>query len=158
MIRVGVTGLRDVSDFDLPRLENSIRAVLQKYRDEHGQSIMLNSIAAGADQLCAEIGLSLGYELVCPLPFAEYRDDFNGEQRKRFDSLIRKSSKTLVVSDSANRDAAYFAAGRYIVEHCDVLLAIWDYRPQTSICGTAAVVAYAQSLGKEIVTVPGNRS
>ena len=31
-------------------------------------------------------------------------------------------------------------AGKYIADHCDALLAVWDGNPQQSVCGTEAVV------------------
>lgn len=150
MIHVGVTGLRDLTSFDMKKLKKNICAKLEELKQGHDKFIMLNSIAAGADQLCAEIGLSLGFELVCPLPFSEYRNDFCGEQQNLYDILFEKASNVFVVSDSTDKDIAYLAAGKYIAQKCDVLLAVWDGKPQTSICGTAAIVAYAKSLGKEV--------
>lgn len=150
MVRVGVTGMRDLSGFDVAALKRKVRAHLETLKKGNNRSVMLNSIAAGADQLCAEIGLSLGYELVCPLPFAYYRDDFQDGQRKAYDRLLKRASRVYVVSDSDDKDAAYLAAGKDIVQKCDVLLAVWDGTPQDSICGTVAVMAYANSLGKEV--------
>ncbi len=150
MIHVGVTGLRDLSGSDRKVLEAKIRIKLEELRKGQGPTILLDSIADGADQLCAEIGLELGYSLVCPLPFPEYREDFKGESLEQYDFLISKAREVFVVSDCSDRDAAYLAAGKYIVDHCDVLVAIWDGKPQTSSCGTAAVVAYAESLGMKV--------
>ena len=150
---VGVTGLRDLGDFDIEGLRSTIRAELEAWKRGHDTVRMLNSIAAGADQLCAGIAISLEYELVCPLPFAEYRDDFHGETLTGYDKLLSQAKDVLVVSDSADKDAVYLAAGRYVADHCDVLLAVWDGRPQGSICGTAAVVSYAKELGKEIKVI-----
>ena len=152
-ITVGVTGLRDLAGFDMAALRDHIRAELEALKQGYDAVRLLNSIAAGADQLCAEIGLSLGYKLVCPLPFAEYRDDFHGEALKRYDDLLGKANEVLILSDHADKDEAYLAAGRYIADHCDILLAVWDGRPQSSICGTAAVVSYARDLGKAIKIV-----
>lgn len=149
-ITVGVTGLRDLTGFDIAALRDRICAELHALKQGRDTARMLNSIAAGADQLCAEIGLSLGYELVCPLPFAAYRDDFQGDNLKRYDDLLGKANDVLIVSDRTDKDAAYLAAGRYIADHCDILAAVWDGRPQDSICGTAAVAAYARGLGKAI--------
>ena len=151
MIHVGVTGLRDLKNFDLAELEKNVCKELEEIKKGHDKAIMFNSISIGADQLCAKAGLSLGYELICPLPFPEYRNDFCGEDRERYDALYKKAGRCIVVSDSGDKDSAYLAAGKYIVRHCDVLLAVWDGTPQTSICGTAAVVAYAESLCKEII-------
>ena len=150
MIQVGVTGLRNLTGFDLSVLEEKICLELEELKKGHDQSIMLNSLAAGADQLCAQVGLSLGYELICPLPFLEYRNDFTGKELELYDMLLRKASNNFFISDSSDIEKAYLAAGKYIVQNCDVLIAVWDGKSQTSICGTAAVVAYAKSLGKEV--------
>jgi len=150
LIQVGVTGLRNLTSFDLEKLKKKIYAELEDLKKGHDQSIMLNSLAAGADQLCAQAGLSLGYELICPLPFLEYRNDFTGKELKLYDMLLKKAKDTFFVSDSSDIEEAYLAAGKYIAQNCDVLIAVWDGKAQTSICGTAAVVAYAKSLGKEV--------
>lgn len=149
-LTVGVTGLRDLTGFDISALRNAIRAELEGLKQDYDTVRILDSIAAGADQLCAQIALSLGYELICPLPFVEYMEDFCGEPRKVYGDLLRKAKDVLIVSDSADKDAAYLAAGRYVADHCDVLVAVWDGRPQDSICGTAVVVSYAEGLGKEV--------
>lgn len=150
MIRVGVTGLRDLSVFDIAELKKSISKVLEAIKQRNDKIIMLNSIASGADQLCAQVGLSMDCDLVCPLPFEEYRNDFCAGDQKLYDLILEKASDSFVVSDDTNIDAAYLAAGKYIVEHCDEMLAIWDGRPQTSICGTEAVIEYAKLLGKQV--------
>ena len=126
-------------------------------RKDYTQSVLLSSLAAGADQLCADIGLSLGYELICPLPFAKVRNDFAGNDLEKFDALMSKAAQTVLVSTNQNADQAYLLAGQYIVEHCDVLLAIWDGSAQSSICGTQAVVKYAKEKGKRtIIIMPGS--
>lgn len=140
VIKVGLTGHRDLIGFDQNQLKKDIRQELEKLKEGHRQYVMLNSIAAGADILCAQIGISIGYELVCPLPFYGYREDFSGNDLKLFDEMIRQSSRSFVVSGHEEKDASYLAAGEYIAENSDVLIAVWDGQPQQSICGTAAVV------------------
>ena len=158
MIKVGITGHRDLKDHDQAELEKNIRSALKELKRGSGRPVLLCSIASGADQLCAQIGLELGYELICPLPFAEYRNDFYGGEQNKYDMLLQKASRSLIVSSSLNRDGAYLAAGKYIAENCDALLAVWDGKPQQSICGTAAIVSYAKELSKKIKIVSGHRS
>ena len=153
MIRVGVTGLRDLSVFNIDELKKSVSKVLEAIKQRNGKIIMLNSIASGADQLCAQVGLSIGCNLVCPLPFKEYRNDFSASEQKLYDFFLEKASDSFIVSDDTDKDAAYLAAGKYIVEHCEVILAVWDGRPQTSICGTAAVIEYANCLEKKVTII-----
>ncbi len=151
MIRVGVTGHRDLTGFNIAKLNDDIRNALEKLKQGHEKCVMLSSIAAGADQLCAKIALNLGYELICPLPFLDYRNDFCGNEQKIYDFLLGNASDSFVVSDSADKDNAYLASGKYIAENCDVLLAVWDGEPQESICGTQAVMKYAKNLKKDII-------
>ena len=150
VLKVGVTGHRDLSDFHQSELRTEIFQELKKLKHGHDHYVILDSIAVGADLLCAQIGIELGYELICPLPFAGYRDDFLNEDLKLFDELIKQASRSFVVSDGADKDAAYLTAGEYIAENCDVLIAIWDGQPQQSICGTAAVVDAAKRSHKDI--------
>ena len=154
MIRVGITGLRDLTGFDLDKLKKDILKGLKELTQGQDRFIMLNSVAAGADQLCAQIGLSLGFELVCPLPFKEYRNDFSKSERQIYDGLIKEASSIKIISESAEKDEAYLAAGRFIVRNCDVLVAVWDGQPQKSICGTQAVITYASIIGRAVKILP----
>jgi len=153
MIRVGITGLRDLRNYDIAALADDIRRELAALASGHRRRVLLSSLAAGADQLCAEIGISLGYDLVCPLPFAQARDDFSGEALGKFDALIGKASRTIIISNNQDLDLAYLEAGKYVADHCDVLLAVWDGIPQSSICGTQAVMEYAEKINREIIHI-----
>lgn len=149
IFRVGVTGHRDLSDFNAIVLFEQIATELMELKAKRARVQLLSSIAQGADQLCAQIGLALGYELICPLPFQLYREDFSGDALEAYDSLLRQASQAFVVADETDRDAAYLRAGKYVVDHCDVLVAVWNGLPQQSSCGTANVVAYAHERGVE---------
>jgi predicted flavoprotein YhiN len=45
------------------------------------------------------------------------------------------------------RDQAYAAVGRYVLEHCDVLIAIWDGQSAQGLGGTGDIVAQARQRG-----------
>ncbi len=153
---IGVSGHRDLSRYDVDLLRDRVRHALGRFRRDGRTCRMLNSLAEGADQLCAEAALELGYKLICPLPFDGYRGDFSGEALECFDRLLGCAADSFYVSVSSNRDAAYLAAGQYVAGNCDVLLAVWDGEPQKSNCGTEAAVQYAESLKKDVlVLAPG---
>jgi alpha-D-ribose 1-methylphosphonate 5-triphosphate synthase subunit PhnL len=42
---------------------------------------------------------------------------------------------------------AYLAASRHLIDHCDLLLAVWDGAPATGSGGTAEAVDYAREHG-----------
>jgi hypothetical protein len=55
-----------------------------------------------------------------------------------------------------SRTEAYEQAGRYVVEHSDVLVAVWDGLSASGRGGTAEIVAWARGLGKAVFRVwPG---
>jgi hypothetical protein len=53
------------------------------------------------------------------------------------------------------RSHAYLQAGEYVLEHCDVLLAIWDGRVEHGEGGTGQIVRHARMLEKPLVIVRG---
>ncbi|MBN1776710.1 MAG: DUF1273 family protein [Clostridiales bacterium] len=155
--RVGITGHRDLRNFDHARLTADIRRELSALAQEHAQRVMLSSLAAGADQLCAGIGLDLGYQLIVLLPFAGFRDGFTGDGLMKFDSLLNSAKQTIIVSTNQNADVAYLEAGKYVADHCDVLLAVWDGEAQTSQCGTQAVIEYAKKINRKVTIIKPDR-
>ena len=97
----------------------------------------------GADQLFAQQILRRGGELRVVLPFPEYGDRFTGADRTRYRRLLGLAVSAMVLPRSGSDEDCYMAAGRYIVDHCECLVAIWDGRPARGLGGTADVVAYA---------------
>jgi hypothetical protein len=53
---------------------------------------------------------------------------------------------------------AYAAVGRYVVDHCDVLIAVWDGKPSASRGGTAEIVRYALQQDRPVLRVWGDSS
>lgn len=158
-IVIGVTGHRDLREQDIPRLRAAVRGELESLMASSPSSefVMLNSLAEGADALCAQEALALGMRLACPLPRAadDYRRDFSGPALKAFDELVGQADEVFVAPDaepapgpeaSAQEllDHGYRQAGIYVATHCHVLLALWDGSPgEAGGCGTAETVGFA---------------
>lgn len=150
-IRVGITGHRDLREEDIPALRITVRRELEDLMKKYPDSPieMINSIATGADTLCAQIALEMGIRLVCPLPAAPdyYRQDFNGDDKKVFDSLLRRADDVYEVKHSDNtsnlkgNDSYYLDAVNDLVSNCFVLIALWDGTPaEKHSCGTSEAV------------------
>lgn len=157
-ISVGVTGHRNLRQEDLPRLRQLVRNELQKLQKlcPDSEFIMVNSLASGADSLCAEVALELGFRLVCPLPVEEaiYRQDFSPEELTVFEGLRSQAEDVFVAPDTENgepnRHFHFRQAGLYIADHCHVLLALWDgSAPKPGGCGTAEIVDYKRGDGRD---------
>jgi len=164
---IGVTGHRDLRDPDLSTLEREIAAIIARLRHDylHGDGetpiVMLSSLAEGADRLVARVALAQGARLVAPMPMPidEYRRDFEpglkAGNAAEFDALLAQAiavpvmpftpgnSLAAVRADASKREEQYRAAGLFIAQHANVLIALWDgdgsaMRPG----GTAEVVAF----------------
>lgn len=149
-IVIGVTGHRDPVKEALPDLENAVRKELVSLKKKYPNSpvVMLNSIAAGADILCAKIALELEIPIYCPLPMDkdEYIKDFSEDSAREFESISARAEEVFTVPEAEprrdGRDFLYRQAGIYVASHSHVLLALWDGEKGESTCGTAASVDF----------------
>lgn len=122
--------------------------------------VVLSPLAEGADRLVAQRVLArAGAELEAVLPMDErtYAADFEAEgSRAEFEDLLSKARSVRRLADSPSRAEAYAAAGRYVVDRCDVLIAVWDGRPEEGPGGTAEIVRYAREKGRALIRIdPG---
>jgi hypothetical protein len=111
----------------------------------------VSPLAEGADRVFAEEAKRLGYELECPLPFYEdeYVKDFVAPGSKaRFDQLLNFAGDRVLELDGQRlpdpaESAAYEAVGRLVVDQCDLLIAIWDGKPDNGWGGTSGIIDFA---------------
>lgn len=150
-IVVGVTGHRDLRPGDVPVLEKAVTEQLQKLQRDypHSPIRMLNSLACGADQLCARVAVALDIPLYCPLPMeeSEYRRDFTPAELAEYDTLRGKAEEAFTAPATEppqpGRDYFYRQAGIYVAAHSHILLALWDGVPgKPAGCGTAEAVDF----------------
>ena len=153
-IVVGVTGHRNIRSEDRDALYGAVLRALSdlKARCPHTELILLNSLAEGADQLCAEAAASLSIPFIAVLPMerSEYERDFSGDALQRFRALCGAAKECFVAPaieqapPSPDRDFAYRQAGIYVAAHAHLLLALWDGKPLSGkTCGTAETVRFA---------------
>jgi len=173
-IRIGVTGHRSYHDAD--GLARSVKATLRSRIFELFDPpppaglatplsfTVLTSLAEGADRLVAtEVMEFPDSEITAVLPYAadEYQESFTTpEAQKDFWAWLDRAGKSVILrpgvtkaSESGIRKAAYEAAGRFVVDNCDLLIALWDGREAQGRGGTAEIVAYARSKNRPLVIV-----
>lgn len=162
--RIGVTGHRDLADPD--RLRGLIREAMNRFRDlvpappEPGVAlVVVSALAEGADRLVAAEVLTdpdARLEVALPLPVSDYLEDFKTQQSKEeFRDLLARARASDVWQAPAGlgADEAYERAGRYVVDRCDALIAVWDGEKSRGRGGTAEIVGYAQEQGVPIAWV-----
>jgi hypothetical protein len=134
---------------------------------------VLSPLAEGADRVVARAVLdhpNARLDVVLPLALEDYLQDFATEEsRKEFTELLDRCRKPVLLrtrriqddrrdrGDQAElRRDAYHQVGRYVVDHCDVLIAVWDGQPSRGRGGTGEIVQYAQEQNRPIIRVWGN--
>jgi len=130
----------------------------------------LTPLAEGADRLVTREILKTpqaGIEAVLPLAREDYLSDFAAaESKAEFEELCQKARPVSVLRSQPlartgpaaelekERQRAYEEAGRYVVDHCDVLIAVWDGKPSRGRGGTAEIVAYARGRNRPLIIIP----
>jgi len=179
-VRFGITGHRALAD--LERIGASVREILKnriwelfdrplstKHRDTDLAYTVLTPLAEGADRLVAREVLRFPraeIEVVLPLAREDYLRDFAGaESKAEFEELCGKarhvhSLRALPLESDGSaaaleedRKRAYEEVGLYTVDHCDVLIAVWDGKPARGRGGTADIVAYARKSKRPLIIV-----
>lgn len=155
MTIVGCTGHQSLSPATRHSIAAAIEAELQRYPPP---LVGVCSLAVGADQIFADKVLAAGGELRAIIPSDGYATTFSDEARPRYSALLAASTATTTLPYAAPREQAYLAAGKRVVEACDVLMAVWDGAAAAGLGGTADVVDYAHACGREVVVIwpPGS--
>jgi hypothetical protein len=153
-IRVGVNGNRVLPDE--PAVAAAVDGILSRLvhlLPPPPTAVLfevVSPLGEGADRIVAERVLRLPgaiLEVPLPLPEDDYEQDFGSDaSRRRFHELLDRASRVWVVGGS-DRNDAYERAGVYVVESCDVLIAMWDRQPARGVGGTGDIVALARRRG-----------
>lgn len=128
---------------------------------------ILSPLAEGADRLAAREVLTIPgsvLEAVLPFDVEDYARTFAAaESKAEFEELRRRSNRVSVLGPSPaagdgaaaeegpEHEQAYETVGRHVVDHCDVLIAVWDGKPSRGPGGTAEIVAYARRKKRPLI-------
>ncbi len=162
-LSIGITGHRFLRDGSILRA-GLIEAVQRIKGVFPGRLFtVLSPLAEGADRLAAGVLLQQpGARLVVPLPLSrdEYMKDFDtAESRSAFLRMLGLAADVVTLPPATSRNEAYEAAGLYVLEHCDLLVALWDGADSRGRGGTAEIVAAALKSGKPVCHIwAGNNS
>jgi hypothetical protein len=126
----------------------SIKKMLPSLRSTPVTLSVLCPLAEGADRLVAREVLSIPdstLEVVLPFDKEDYLQDFEtSESRAEFEELLSRASSVRQLSSKGSRPEAYERMGYYIVDQCDVLIAVWGGKGAEGRGGTGDIVQYAR--------------
>jgi len=145
---IGVTGHRTLQNPNpvIAGVDKTLHAIKKNF--EYESIVILSPLAEGADRIIAERALAIdGTKLIAvlPLPVEVYQEDFQSPiSIKEFQGLLELADEIIELPRIINREESYRNVGKYLVAHCDVMIAIWDGQPARGPGGTAEVVALAR--------------
>lgn len=169
-VRVAVSGHRDpaCSDELLAAVGNQLESIRRQFPSSDVTPVrftVLSSLAEGADRLVVEETRTrfgedaVELHAVLPLPVDAYLEDFGEpESRTQFLELLHSAHEVTHIAPTRDRDAAYEHAGRWVVDHSDVLIALWDGHQASGRGGTAEIACYARDRGIPVLVVPTVRA
>lgn len=161
-IIIGVTGNRKLGNRSAitraARLAlDSIRQMAPPLTDTAKLLIVLSPLAEGADRLVVREALRIPETMlkaVLPMKKDDYMQDFTTEEsKKEFEELLAQARSIEILPVTNSRNEAYEKVGWYVVDRCDVLMAIWDGKSSGGRGGTQEIVQYARDNNRPLVWI-----
>lgn len=147
MTVIGVTGHRNLPESARTHAERAIEELLGKYPRP---VVGLSSLAEGADQIFADVLLRNGGILHAVIPCWGYASTIGPASLPNYLRLVAAARSVTTLAFASPSERAFDAAGQYVADHCDLLVAVWDGRPADGLGGTADAVAHARRIGREV--------
>ena len=159
---IGVTGHRKLGNRSA--ITRAVRSTLDSIRPMASPLpgtarplIILSPLAEGADRLVVREALRIpGTVLKAVLPMRKdsYIQDFTTEEsKKEFEEILAYAKNIKTLPDTSSRVEAYEQVGRYVVDRCDVLIAIWDGNSSKGRGGTQEIVRYARDNNRPLIWI-----
>jgi len=106
----------------------------------------ISGMALGVDQIAASVCIKLGIDFTAAIPFLGQENAWPDASRAIYRKLLAKSAKQVVVSEGGYSAHKMQVRNEWMVNHCDLLLAVWD----GTAGGTGNCVSYAEKIGKPV--------
>jgi hypothetical protein len=164
IISLGITGHRKLPSGHAAEILSSIDSCLQFLKACAKNTVpksikycMISLLAEGADRVAAFSALKNGFLLKSLLPFPRdiyIQDFFSAPSREEFSLLLQKSDSIRELTFHGSvKEMAYYSAGKLMLEHIDILMAVWDGNESTKHGGTASIVALAKEMSIPILWI-----
>lgn len=157
MMRYAITGHQEFAN---DRIERWVWAQLNHLIETRPIAIGLSCLAAGTDQIFADLIIAKGIPLCAIIPSRNYDSTFeNNVTLKAYERLSGLAANLVELDFPEPSEGAFFSASKEMVQRSDVLIAVWDAQPSKGLGGTADVVSYAKKLGNGVIHLnPDNLS
>lgn len=120
-------------------IEHWIKATLEEFNDIEE---VYCGMAQGADQIFAEVAIGMNIPVICCYPYR--RKKFHPNEQ----AIIDKAKEVRFICEKYTNSSVYWVRDKYMVDNCDVLLAVFDGK---EVGGTWLTVDYARKIGKPVL-------
>jgi hypothetical protein len=173
--RVGITGHRRLDAVVVPEIERAIgnlladverslldlasnRGARDLYAERAPVRRLISPLAEGADRLAARAAVDRGWRLSVPLPFLqdEYERDFPdsvAEFRSLLDPASVEGQVVELDGSRAEETEAYLQVGRFVIDHSDLVIAVWNGEKAAGEGGTGQIVDEALARAIPVVHI-----
>jgi len=107
---------------------------------------VISGMALGWDMAVAQAAINQSIPFVAAVPFKGQEKQWPQSSQNQFNSLLSRASETVLVSEGSYEPWKMQIRNQYLVDHCDLLVALWD----GSKGGTGNCIEYAKKLNKPI--------
>lgn len=147
-----VTGHRDIPDEQIDNIKYALRREIVKAVSD-GYTGFMTGFADGADQYFAEIVVELQADfpdlrLIAVLPYRKRADSLAARQQTK--ALLHACADVVIIQEDYKPNV-YAKRNRYMVEHSDRVIAVYDGREKG---GTVNTIRLTHSLKKELREIP----
>jgi len=137
-MKVAITGHRPAR---IAGKEQEIKSWISEYLSTIDCTKAYSGMAQGTDQIFAKVVEDLGIPLICCYPYK--RVSFHPAEIEIND----KAEDVRFISDEYSKKS-YWIRDKYMVDNCDVLLAVFDGE---QVGGTWITIQYAEKIGKPVI-------
>lgn len=147
-LTIAVTGHRTLKGHYAPStLHDIIRGKLKNKLIELKPRRAISGMALGVDTLFTEACLDLGIPILAAVPHDGQEKIWRTKDQIYYHELLKKVSRVHVVTPGPYSPGAMHARNHFMVDHCDLLIAVWD---GTKKGGTYACIQYAEKVNLEV--------
>lgn len=111
--------------------------------------LVISGMALGVDQWAAQVAVELGIPFIAAVPFEGQESMWPEASQQVYWRLLEFAKEVVFVGNRGYSPQKMQQRNEYMVDRCDVLLAVWDGTPG----GTGNCVKYAKRHNKRMVHI-----
>jgi uncharacterized phage-like protein YoqJ len=117
--------------------------------EDNKPSRIITGMALGWDQALGWAAYDSEIPFTAAMPFVDMEKKWPTQSQEWFKDLLALSDDPVYVEDGGYASWKMQSRNEFMVDNCDVVLALWNGTPG----GTANCIAYAEKVGKPIINL-----